>query len=456
MAVSAFDFSGAPATPQSYNSGSFLAGFDVTIDGAENGDQVMTGAAAHHGPDCSPPMATHTVSRFEDAVFQCRDHFMTVGEGGDGKYTIVSLTPPQMLDFSAGEATLSFDMSTWRASDRDWVEIWLTPWEDVLSEPHEDFLPAANGEPRRAIMVKMENRGLGTGFTAAVVRDHSAESLSCSECGAYDEWLTPAADVRSRFEIKVTRTHLSFCMPAHGKCFINTSFANLGWDRAVVQIQHSTYNPTKGACVQACGVNTWHWDNVNLSPSVPFYIDRASPRAGTSFTLHQPSPQGSILKFAGLGNWEYSLDGGQSWASVGRAAMEMNRPEHAQSYRQAIPAGVTNVLLRGSPDRWGGVVARDVHVWALSGELPPSTPTSTPTTPPVSPTFTPTATPTAVPPTSTPTPVVTQPTSTATPTNTPSVATSTPTQTSTPTRTPTPIPTATPCFRPLPGLPCLP
>ena len=33
----------------------FLDGWDITVDGAENGDQSMSAASAHHGADCGPP-----------------------------------------------------------------------------------------------------------------------------------------------------------------------------------------------------------------------------------------------------------------------------------------------------------------------------------------------------------------------------------------------------------------
>ena len=435
-------FEGQPASPLSYRSSGFLAGWNVTIDGAENGDQSMqVNTAAHHGPDCGAPPATHSVSSFDDAVFQCRDHFMTTGEGGDGKYTLISLSPPQLLDFSNGEAIVRWDQSTWRGSDRDWVEFWLTPFEDNLSEPHQDFLPAANGEPQRAIMIRMENRWNGTGFSGHVVRNFDAEELPCQECGGYDAWLMPSASFRSTYEWRVSSDHMSFCMPNYAKCFIDTSFADLGWDKAVLQVQHSTYNPTKGSCVQGCGADTWHWDNVSLSPSIPFSIDQAKQRTGTTFDFHQASPQDAFLRFAGLGNWEYSVDGGGSWHDVARQQQEMNRPEHAQSYWQPIPAGVTNVKLRGSPDQWNNaVVARDVAVWSLT---PPSSgPSSGTPSATQSPSSTPSASPTA---TRTPLASATA-TRTATPTRT-AIASTTPTRTSTPTatKTSTPVPpTATP------------
>jgi len=355
-------FDGSPLEPAAFDSAGFLDGWDITVDGAENGDQSMSVASAHHGADCGPPPNMHPVSVFEAAVFQCRDHFMTVGEGGDGKYTIISITPPSLLDFSAGEACASVDISTWRGSDRDWWELWLTPFADNLTEPHQDWLPAANGEPRNALMVRLEGADSLQAFS---VKNFDAEEVArASLSDLVDQ---PSATARLPHSLCVSKDGLTFSIG--GKTALKAPLSIDGWDKAVFQMQHSTYNPEKGSCVQACGINTWHWDNVTLSPSVPFYIDRATPRHGTEFSFSSPTPPGSYLRFSGLGNWQYSVNGGQSWAPVARQAMESDRPEHAQSYWQPLPEGVTKVLLRGLTDG-AGVVARDVHVWSLNADAP--------------------------------------------------------------------------------------
>jgi hypothetical protein len=355
-------FEGSPLEPVSYNSGGFMAGWDVTIDGSENGDQSMSSATAHHGADCSPAPGSHHVSNFDAAVFQCRDHFMTVGEGGEGKYTIISVTPPFLLDFSAGEACASVDISTWRSSDRDWWELWLTPFADNLTEPHQDWLPAANGEPRNAVMVRLEGADSLIAFS---VKNFDATEVARA---SFRQFIgEPSATKRLQHSFCMSKTGLTFSID--GKKALEARLAIAGWDRAVFQMQHSTYNPDKGACVQACGVNTWHWDNVKISPSVPFYIDRATPRYGTEFSLSQPTPAGSYLRFSGLGSWQFSANGGESWAPVARQAMEDDRPEHGQTFWQPIPEGVTRILLRGRSDG-AGLLARDVHVWSLTTVSP--------------------------------------------------------------------------------------
>lgn len=390
-------FTGSPPAPASVYSS--LAGFDVTIDGAENGDQGFEPQAAHHGADCAPYPATHTVSSFGDAIFQCRDHWMTTAEGGDGKYTIIVATAPAQLDFSGG-ACASVDVSTFRASDRDWWELWLTPYADNLSEPHEDFLPAAQGEPKNAILVRLEG---GSQIQAKVVRNHASEQVAVAQ---YRDFITPSANVRTPHEICLTRTGLT--VKIGGVEAMTATFADLGWDKAIFQIEHSTYNPTKGSCVDGCGANTWHWDNVSLSSAIPFTIIRGDQRTFGQYqngtvTFPTPAPANSYLRFSGLGNWEW-LDG-STWRPVARADQEMSRPEHAQNYWQPIPVGTTSVQLRGTGQDWNGsFVARDMSIWSLTA--PGSTPTPSPT---ASPTATPTATPTVTPtstPTATPTPTV--------------------------------------------------
>jgi hypothetical protein len=410
-------FTGSPPSPASAYSS--LAGFDVTVDGAENGDQGFDAQSAHHGADCSPYPATHTVSSFGDAIFQCRDHWMTTAEGGDGKYTIIVATAPAMLDFSGGQGCASVDVSTFRASDRDWWELWLTPYADNLSEPHEDFLPAAQGEPRNAVLVRLEG---GSFIQAKVVRNHDSTQVANAQ---YREFITPSANVRTPHEICLTRTSLT--VKIGGVAAMDATFADLGWDSAVFQIAHSTYNPTKGSCVDGCGANTWHWDNVSLSSAIPFTIIRGDQRTFGQYqsgtvTFPTPAPANSYLRFAGLGNWEW-LDGA-TWRPVARADQEMSRPEHAQNYWQPIPAGTTSVQLRGTGQDWNGsFVARDMSIWSLTtdGATPTASPTPTETpspTPTASPSPTPTATPTASP-TPSPTP---SPTATASPTPTPAAA----------------------------------
>ena len=65
---------------------------------------------AAHGPGCEPPPATHPTSDYGDAVYLCKDHMMTAINAGG--YGMIYLTPDRQIDFSEGEATIRFDVST--------------------------------------------------------------------------------------------------------------------------------------------------------------------------------------------------------------------------------------------------------------------------------------------------------------------------------------------------------
>jgi hypothetical protein len=157
-------------------------------------------------------------------------------------------------------------------------------------------------------------------------------------------------------------------MPAFNYWWIDAEIAPLGWGEGIVQFGHHSYNPAKDC--SACQPNTWHWDNIEIIPTVPFTMlpaDRRYVAAGgpTSVSLATPSPAGSHLRFSGIGDRiEVSFDGGQSWQEAQMQAQEEYHADHFRSYWTPLPAGVTNILFRGD-DWWGGGWhARDISVWS--------------------------------------------------------------------------------------------
>ena len=94
-------FDGTPSTP------SFCrpVDWDVTILGHDA--TTIAPMNADHGPDCSPPPATHPISQIEQTVFICANHVMTAMNNG---YGAIYLTPPSLLDFRSGPATLESDI----------------------------------------------------------------------------------------------------------------------------------------------------------------------------------------------------------------------------------------------------------------------------------------------------------------------------------------------------------
>lgn len=84
----AFTFNGAPAAPQPWTP----SNWDVSVHSrALDTWDVLETMQAAHGTNCSGPPATHTISNYQDAVYQCNDHIMTAIKGTD--YGMIYLTP---------------------------------------------------------------------------------------------------------------------------------------------------------------------------------------------------------------------------------------------------------------------------------------------------------------------------------------------------------------------------
>jgi hypothetical protein len=395
-------FDGAPPAPQSYLSAPSLADWQVVVHSRERSTWTsLDPMQAHHGPNCETPDHTHHLSDPAQAVFQCRDHVMTALRADE--YGVIYLAPPAQVDFSSGEAVVRFDMSTFRSSARDWVDLWITPLEDYLTLPLEEGLPDLQGPPRRAIQIRMDQSGGRTFFRLHMVRDFQMQQIMARTWSGYEDVLTPDKARRDTFELRISRTHITFGMPAYGLWWHDTSIPDLGWSTGVVQFGHHSYSPTKDCGdFAACTANTWHWDNVSINPAVPLGITRSTQRAAdpASPTLTFPAHAGGTLHFAASGAPEMSLDGGATWQRP-QVAGRVTHDYLFVNYRVPIPAGSTRVQFRGAT----GWFVNAAHVLA-DGTV--SAPTLTPV-----PTTTATATPAA---TSTSTPAPTSPpTSTATP-----------------------------------------
>jgi hypothetical protein len=357
-------FDGKPTAPQPWQP----ANWDVTIHSRDKANrETLDTMDAMHGHDCAGPPATHQLSRYEQAVFLCNDHVMTA-LNADG-YGMIYLTPNQLVDFSAGEAVISFDLSTERTSLRDWVDIWITPYEDNVQLVLEDRLPDGNGEPRNAIHIRMDQFNGKTVFRGSVVRDFVAERLEqAAESRPYDDVLEISAKRRDRFELHLSRTHVKFGMPDYDLWWIDTPIESLNWQSGVVQFGHHSYNPTK-SCAD-CTPNTWHWDSIAINPARPFTIQSLGPlllsaEQGTRIKLPSPAPQAAHLRFTAIGETiELSFDGGTTWQAAQSQQIEQRADERFTSYWHPIPAGTREVLVRGEPFWGGDWYARNVSVWA--------------------------------------------------------------------------------------------
>jgi len=356
-----FTFDGTPATPEPYY---WIDGWDVQVHSRDTDtwEQLET-IHAQHGPGCEPPTMTHEVSDYEAAVFRCRDHLMTAILASG--YGMIYLTPPYMADFSRGEAVIRFNMSTLMLSDRDWWDVWLTPYDANLALPLEDWLPDVQGEPKEAIHIKLNEH---LQVCARVIHNYEAqESPTCPGSPGYDSVLTPDPARRDTFEIRITKNRVRVGMPDYNLWFDDMPL-DLDWDRAVVQFGHHSYNPRKDGAGEP---NTWHWDTFEISPATPFRIIRAQQRTaadGDMITFDAPAPANAMLRFAAIGTVEVSFDQGESWSRARRQDAEVHRAEHFSSYWTPIPEGTTRVLFRFSADDWyeGPYLARDVTIWAPS------------------------------------------------------------------------------------------
>ncbi len=388
----------------------------------------MDGMNAHHGANCDPYPATHSISALPQAAYFCRDHLMTAVNAGD--YGAVVLTPNRLIDFSAGEAVIRMDISTLRVSDRDWWDVWITPWDGAVPMPLRDpFLPDGYGVPDQAVFFHIGDiETLGAAVVRnGVVTKHDGRWWE----GGYERFLSPSATIRTTVEMRISRTHLKIGLPAYNYYWVDESIAALPFDRGVVQFGHHSYTPTKAGS----GPNTWHWDNISISPAVPFTILHTDEHPGryitesTVVTFNQPAPANALARFHVKGqNPTVSFNGGQTWVTPTRLGFN----NELKAFKVAVPVGATTMRLRASPNQWSNSWwARNVSVMALDGGGPPPPPTSTPPPPntPVPPTAT--TTPSPAPPTPTPAPTAT-PTDTPTPvpptaTEPPATATATPT-----------------------------
>jgi hypothetical protein len=295
-----------------------------------------------------------------------------------GGYGVIYLTPNQLVDFAGGETTIRFDMSTLRTSHRDWMDIWLSPYDEHLQLPLHRWLPDLNGEPRNAIHIKMDQFSPQGGqaqtvFRAEAIRGFTGEEIPSNTFTGYESFLTPSAVRRDTFELRVSRTRVKFGMPAYNFWWIDTAIRDLGWTRGVLQLGHHSYTPTKDCTPSGtltCTANTWHWDNVQISRALPFTILRADRRyvdtSTPSVSFPAPVPENSHLRFAGIGNVvQVSYDDGASWQGVDLQAQSQFHEDHFRSYWTAIPAGTTSIRFRGEPWYGGQWMVRDISIWAL-------------------------------------------------------------------------------------------
>jgi hypothetical protein len=355
----------------------------------------LQGMQEQHGSNCGPYPATHFNNSYAGAVFLCNNHVMTAIDAGG--YGEIVLTPDHMVDFANGEATIRFNLSTLRTSTRDWVAIWITPFDDNLVLPIDPTIRVdLQGPPKQGLAVRMDEGAGGTIFRAELINNFKGTRLPMNASKSLETLVAPSAIKRTTFELKISRTHLTFGVPDLGYNWVNTPLAGLPFTRALVQLSHHSYNPTKchPTATLICQPDTWHWSNFYISNAVAFTLLRgdqqvvhdAAPKIGVAATpklvnFPAPAPQSAFLRFAAVGTIDISLDQGKTWTAAQRQAQLYQVAEHFSSYWMPVPAGTKNVMFRGKPFFAGPWWVRDVAIWSASLSNSPTT--KRPTTVPV-------------------------------------------------------------------------
>lgn len=374
-----YDFAGRPDAPQPFTA----AGWDVQVHMRDHNLRPgqLDPMQAEHGPGCEGPHMTHHVSTVEQAVFLCRDHVMTAIHAED--YGLIYLTPEHLVDFSGGEAVIRIDVNTHRGSTRDWWDLWITPWDDQLVRPFDLGNVDLQGPPRNALHVRMlsENALCIDEYRDGVaITPHHLES-GCAWWAPYESWLTPDAARRDTFEIRISATQVSVGMPTYDRTFhVWTPPTPIPWRQGIVQLGHHSYTPTKDG---AGAPHTWHWDDLEIDPAVPFHMIRAvgGPHAyvrsaadhpcddDCTVAFDHPAPADAHLRFVAWGTVD--IDVGD-----GLRRVEGNRPrtkhEHAMSYFVPIPEGTQSVRFRFGDSGWWsagrGAMATGFGIWSRAAD----------------------------------------------------------------------------------------
>jgi hypothetical protein len=353
--------------------------------------------AWHHGVTCAAPPETHWVNTYEEYPFLCRNHMMTATNSST--YGVTYLTPNRMVDVSGagGEAVVRFDVATLRSSSRDWIDLWLTPYDENLVVPLDDSLPDMQGHPMRGLHVRMTSEAGTSRFVASYVSNYVASPLVGGDPRGYEQvfavtpapptsdpnvvqMLAPSATRRDTFELRISGTKIRFGMPRYDLWWVDadmtaamaTDLAEWG-SKAVVQIGHHSFNPA----ADGGKPDTWHWDNIGMAPAVPFSIinvDRRYVEQGPDKTVRfsRAAPANSTLRFAGYGSdFEVRFDKG-AWQPARRQLQQFTIADRYQSFWTPVPPGAAQVEFRagkvkaGDPLQPGAWMARDITVWSLN------------------------------------------------------------------------------------------
>jgi hypothetical protein len=196
-------FDGKPTNPQPWNA----RNWDVFQTSREwNSWANPYPVEAHHAyANCGDVAAggSHMIDTWPETVFKCNDHVMTSINSGEG-YAAVYLSPPAMADFTSQAATVSFDLSTFVASSRDWIDLLITPFSDAMSYPFRSDLGVdGSGLPANAIHI--EQSFGSTQWNIEIVRNGAITKLGSLPI-PYDAIGGPSKTVRTPVKVVVSTT----------------------------------------------------------------------------------------------------------------------------------------------------------------------------------------------------------------------------------------------------------
>jgi hypothetical protein len=328
--------------------------------------EAMEPTLAQHGADCTGVPSTHLIDRLAEGVYVCGDHLMT--SISDREHGQITLTPDQVVDLSRGPATIAFGVSTLRFDSGDWLTFWLSPWDENLVQPSTDTgdLP---GPPRTAVRVTgAAGAANASRFTAQEVLDHAVSPDLPGSRVPLEQVMSTVANVRTEFELDVSRTHLRFGVPSLDLWWADADFpVPLPFDRAVFQMADESLDPCRGQPAGPCFPDTWHWSDVAMGPSTPFTMLQGDARAVTPampgvVRFAAPAPAGSYLRFEAMGGGvRAGFDGGPPRPAL-RQGPASRRPDGWASYWTPVPEGTTSVSFAADGDWW----VRDPAIWSLA------------------------------------------------------------------------------------------
>lgn len=372
-------FDGDPDSPEAWTD----ENWDITIHQRDQDRMYeMFSMPAQHGPNCEPPPDSHEITAYEDNLYICKNHMMTANYGASdtGGYGLVYFAPNRTID-TTDDFFIQFDMSTHRVNPvRNWVDVWITPYDQNLQLAIHEFEPDLQGAPLEAVQIRL----LQENYFVVTLHENGQETrLEMNDYRQYHEVLEMSKKVRSTFYIGVKNGRLKVGMPEYDLWWHDLPtpemFQRSHWSESVVQFGHHSYTPDKmcegSFFPEECASNggdTFHWDNMTLYPAQSFELVHGSTNLITTstnektFVADRAAPENSYLRFAGIGdNLEISYDGGVSWlAPTEQAHSKAVENDHFRSYWTPVPAGTTSVQFRGD-DWWGGEwAARDITFWA--------------------------------------------------------------------------------------------